>query len=121
MVFGGARPKSIIKKNSRETLPRAMSKMAPPPSPHTSSSRAAKQRQKQQPQDYIEYTASSQTAVMDTLHPNIIKQFEKMLQKALKQTSKHITESLTKEIRELGQRTSDLSRRCGNKCTVPCL
>ena len=34
-----------------------------------------------------------------------------MLQKALKQTSKHITESLTKEIRELGQRTSDLENR----------
>lgn len=66
----------------------------------------------------IEYTASSQTAVMDTLHPNIIKQFEKMLQKALKQTSKHITDSLTKEIRELGQHTSDLKNRVEDETNV---
>lgn len=34
-----------------------------------------------------------------------------MLQKALRQTSDHITESLTREICELGQRTSDLENR----------
>lgn len=58
-----------------------MSKMAPPLSPHTSSSRAAKQKQKQQPQDDTadtaesdnEYTASLQTVKADSLHPNIIK------------------------------------------------
>lgn len=34
-----------------------------------------------------------------------------MLQKALKQTSDHITDKLTKEIREVGQRTADLELR----------
>lgn len=34
-----------------------------------------------------------------------------MLQKALKQMSDHITDSLTQEIRELGQRTADLELR----------
>lgn len=39
---------------------------------------------------------------------NILKQFEKMLHKALRQTSEQITNNLTKEIRELGQRTASL-------------
>lgn len=40
--------------------------------------------------------------------PVTLKQLEKMLQKALKSTSDHITTNLTKEIRELGQRLSTL-------------
>lgn len=41
----------------------------------------------------------------------MFKQFERMLQKALKQTSDHITDKLTHEIRELGQRTAELEVR----------
>lgn len=37
--------------------------------------------------------------------------FEVMLQKALKQTSDHITDKLTKEIKEIGQRTAELELR----------
>ena len=40
-----------------------------------------------------------------------MKQIEFFLQKALKQTSDHITEKLTKEIRDLGQRTAELENR----------
>lgn len=41
----------------------------------------------------------------------LLQRFDKILQKALKTTSKQITDHLTKEIRELGQRTSDLEQR----------
>lgn len=41
----------------------------------------------------------------------MFKQFEKVLQKALKQTSDHITDKLTREIRELGHRTAGLEVR----------
>lgn len=40
--------------------------------------------------------------------PAILKQFEHMLHKALKQTSEQITTNLTREIRELGNRTAAL-------------
>ena len=40
--------------------------------------------------------------------PAILKQFEHMLHKALKQTSDQITSNLTREIRELGKRTAAL-------------
>lgn len=43
--------------------------------------------------------------------PATIEQFESMLNRALKETSRQITEKLTKEIRELGTRTSDLENR----------
>lgn len=52
-----------------------------------------------------EYSATSQHQQAESLHPNVIKQIEKLLQKALKQASDHITEKLTKEICDLGQRT----------------
>lgn len=41
----------------------------------------------------------------------MFKQFEQMLQKANKQTSDHITDKLTSEIRELCQRTAELEVR----------
>lgn len=41
----------------------------------------------------------------------LFKQFEQMLHKVLKQTSDHITDKLTHEIRELGQRTAYLEVR----------
>lgn len=40
--------------------------------------------------------------------PALMKPFERMLNKALKQTSEHITNSLTKEIREIGNRAAAL-------------
>lgn len=52
-------------------------------------------------------TGSSKSVVQSTM----FKQFEHMLQKALEQTSDHITDKLTKEIRELGQRTAELEVR----------
>lgn len=58
-----------------------------------------------------DYNISARGVKADSLHPNDIKQFEKMLQKAVRQMSDHITESLTKEICELGQCTSDLENR----------
>lgn len=42
---------------------------------------------------------------------NILKQFEKMLHKALQQTSEQITSNLTREIRELGRRTEALEMK----------
>lgn len=45
------------------------------------------------------------------VHSGMFKQFEQMLQKALKQTSDHITDKLTREIKELGQRTAELEVR----------
>lgn len=44
----------------------------------------------------------------------MFKLFERMLQKALKQTSDHITEKLTHEIRELGQWTAELEVKVDN-------
>lgn len=41
----------------------------------------------------------------------MLKKFERMLQCALKQTSDQMTECLSREIRELGKRTSDLEHR----------
>lgn len=50
---------------------------------------------------------SSQSGIQSSM----FKQFDWMLQKALKQTSDHITDKLTHEIRELGQRTAELEGR----------
>lgn len=44
-------------------------------------------------------------------HSVLFEKFEHILQKALKQTSDHITDKLTREIRELGFRTADLEIR----------
>lgn len=57
----------------------------------------------------------SQDISQDSLTPPaLLKQFEQMLHKALKQTSEHITNSLTKEIRELGNRTATLELKVEN-------
>lgn len=47
----------------------------------------------------------------DMSHTNFLKLMETMLQKAPKTTSDQITNRLTREIRELGQRTADLETR----------
>lgn len=75
--------------------------MVQPKSPHTGTSRA----DRQQPLPHVmydtdtEYSTTSQQQLTDSLHPNVLNQIEKMLQKALKLTSDHITEKLTKEIK----------------------
>lgn len=45
------------------------------------------------------------------ISPARLNQIGKMFQKALKHTSKHITNNLTKEVREVGHRLSELETR----------
>ena len=47
----------------------------------------------------------------DTLQPDLLQQFERMLTRALKNTSDAITDRLTREIREVGHRTTLLEQR----------
>ena len=59
--------------------------------------------------DSENYIDISQAALQDTAVPSgLLKQFEKMLHKALKHTSEQITSNLTKEIIELRHRTETL-------------
>lgn len=46
-----------------------------------------------------------------TAQQDLLKLFERMLQRTLKQTSDQITEHLCREISKLGQRTSNLEQR----------
>lgn len=112
MVYGGARLKTKPKIGiGKDILVRTVSKMALPPSSPSDMSHTAKQAQPLQlvcGESETDFNATPSVLHADSLHPNVIKQFEKMLQKALKQTSDHITESLIKEICELDQRTTDL-------------
>lgn len=55
-----------------------------------------------------ELPLSTNAAAEQSTHPALLKQIERMLHKASKQTSEHITNSLTKEIRELGTCTAAL-------------
>lgn len=50
----------------------------------------------------------------DSTPPDLLRQFERMLTKALKQTSGHRTDKLSQEIRELGQRTAEFEQRVGH-------
>lgn len=110
MLNGGARPKTKLKiRIGKDILVKTVSKMAP--SSPSGMSQTAKQAQPLQlvyGESETDFNAAPSVLPADS---NVIKQFKKMLQKALKQTSDHITESLTKEICELGQRTTDLEGR----------
>lgn len=112
MVLRGQ--KSTFKKGiSKEKIHRLTSEMAASSSP---SQRSSSHRTQPLPHSKITQ-ASKGESVCDqnvsqiTTQPDMFKQFEYMLQKALKQTSDHITDMLTREIRELGQRTADLELR----------
>lgn len=63
------------------------------------------------PQDYVGESDSDAEGSQTVIQSKNCKQFELMLQKALKQTSDHITDKLTREIIELGQRTTELEVR----------
>lgn len=97
------------------TLKSAVSRLAadmaasPSTSQHSSAHKEKLSRKKVQP-------SASESFLNDFDQPaeiqsDIFQKFEFMLQKALKQTSDHITDKLTREIRELGQRTSELEQR----------
>lgn len=101
--------KAISKK---ETSPRPLSKMASAAPSQHSTQRSLKPlshslKSQESAGESDSDTGSSKSVVQSTM----FKQFERMLQKALKQTSDHITDKLTKEIRELGQRTAELEVR----------
>lgn len=88
--------------------------MAPPAPPHAGTPRSQKQRQRQHPDEGesdAELLASPLSSQHSFMQPDILQQFERMLHRALKQTSDQITECLSKEIRELGQCTSDLEQK----------
>lgn len=115
MVLGGSRHK--MKTSSKVTQVRAAAKMAPSTS-HSTSERSNTQTQKEtllhaesSGESDIEQFPSQNSPHELVASPVPLKQFERMLQRALKQTSEHITSSLTKEIREIGARTAALEIR----------
>lgn len=106
MILGSGRSKT---KNSftKDLQAKATAKMAPTPPSYTVPvwSHRHKLTQLESPADSEEEQTGSQSS---SAASDILKQFEKMLNKALKQTSEQITSRLTKEIRELGNRTAAL-------------
>lgn len=58
-----------------------------------------------------EIILSQKSSQESSASPDLIKQVERILQKALKQTSEHIASNLTKEIKELGNCTTALEHR----------
>lgn len=116
MVLGGGRSKL---KNPLTSQGKAAVKMALPPSSYTASVRSHRHKMTQpdrhkmtQPDSPAdsesELFTSQDTSQNLQIAPAILKQFEHMLHKALKQTSEQITTNLTREIRELGNRTAAL-------------
>lgn len=85
--------------------------MVPAPSSYTASVRSHKHKisQPDSPAESEgEETLSQDATQNSSAAPALLNQFERMLHKALKQTSEQITNSLSKEIRELGNRTATL-------------
>ena len=110
MAQGG---RSVKIKNSlvKASKGKAVTKMAPPPSSVTASMRSHRQSLTQpvSPDDSdCDLFTSQDSPQTPQVAPAILKQFEHMLHKALKQTSDQITSNLTREIRELGKRTAAL-------------
>lgn len=113
MVLLGTRTKNISA-SIKEAQVRAAAKMVPVPS--SSNASASPHKQKLIPPDSPGESDSelsfTQGSSQDSPAPSaLLGQFEKMLHKALRQTVEHITNSLTKEIRELGNRTEVLELR----------
>lgn len=92
---------------------RPFAKMVPTSSSQPSTPCSAKPPQHTQP--FLDTNSESDSDIGSTqtvIHSGMFKQFKLcMLQKALKQTSNHITDKLTREIWELGQRTAELEVR----------
>ena len=112
MVLRG--PKLKIKAgNHKETPARPFSsKMGPPNTSRSSAQRTTTSLPHSlKAQHCGGETDSEEEYSQATIQSGILKQFEKMLQKALKQTSDDITDKLTKEIREIGQRTAKFEVR----------
>lgn len=110
MVLGGSKAK-FHSKNIKDALTRPP-KMAPAPSSPHGTSRSAKQPLHPLPSQFSNCESDLDTgSTQIVIHSGMFKQFEQMLQKALKQNSDHITDKLTHEIRELGQRTAELEVR----------
>lgn len=112
MVLGGNHNKFKI--STKE--PQDAAKVALTPASHGTSARPHIQKQKllqtESPgESDIELFPSQNSPHESAASPVPLKQFECMLQKALKQTSEHITSSFTKEIREIGARTAALEIR----------
>lgn len=111
MVLKGT--KSKIKSGSiKETPARQLSKMAAAVTSQPSTSHTAKPLKLNT--NTIDFSGESDTDIGDSqtaLQTDLFKKFERILQKALKQTSDHITDKLTREIRDLGQRTAELEIR----------
>lgn len=110
MVLGGnrGRNKNHLTKSSQALT---ATKAAPVTSQDTASGRSHRQKMSQQDSPFesdTEQILSQTSPQASSASPVILLQFEKMLHKALKQTSDQITKSLTKEIRELGNRTAAL-------------
>lgn len=113
MVLGGIRTKN---KNPsiKETKARTAAKMALIPSSSKASALSKKHQpiQTASPGESDSEINDIQSILQDSAaSPALLRQFEKMLNKALRQTSEHITKSLKKEIRELGSHTEALETR----------
>lgn len=111
MVLGGNRGKNKIHL-MKVTQTRTAAKAAPAPSSsYTASVHSHRQKQMQPDspaESENELIPSQDYSQISTISPTLLQQFERMLHKALNQTSEQITNSLTKEIRELGNRTTTL-------------
>lgn len=119
MVLGGGRNKfktSSMKESQSRAAARAASASASQITSQNTSERSHKEKQPSvqitSPDDSdIELFPSQDSSKNVSTSPVPLKQFERMLQKALKQTAEHITSSLTREIRELGTRTDVLENK----------
>lgn len=108
MVLGGSKTK-LKSRNIRDLLERSSAKMAPTPSSQQSTLRSAKtQRHTQCLQEGNSESDLDGGNSYSVIQSGMFKQFERMLQRALKQTSDQITDKLIREIKELGHRTAEL-------------
>lgn len=113
MVLTGHRGKNKSKP-IKEALARASSKMAAKAlaAQHAASPAGSDRADSEEDEDtHLAYSGSPTPSQPGMSQPDFLKHMEKMLNKALKVTSDQITNRLSREIRELGQRTADLETR----------
>ena len=123
MVLGGARNKNKNSTGSGAQLTKSAAKKAPVSSEKITSEKGTKRVTKpaklmashsafNSESEEEEVKERSQAISQGSAVPSeLMKQFERMLHKALKNTSDQITASLTKEIREIGYRTEALETK----------
>lgn len=115
MVYGTIKQKPKLKSIWEEL---AWTKMAAPLASQPHSPRTPRSAKQSQPTPTIDVESDTDLGLgisplafqSDPTHPDLLKQFKWMLTKALKQTSDKITDRLSWEIRELGQRTARLEQ-----------